>query len=203
MNLSDFPIIVELVTVILAILFFKKYQSKVYMYFLSYVLLVFIVEFIGFILKKMDIYNYWMYHIYSFFEFNLIAVIYYHLTKDRGSHRSIQYLILGFNAIYFYSFINIELQKYIVVLGSVIVSVFLILYLKELLNSDKIINFKKDFSFWITVGFLLYYLTTIPFQTVYLSGLKSRELFYIQIIITIITHSCFIYGLLWSKKAES
>lgn len=203
MSFTEFPILLELITGIVAVCYYKKYKSKAFKYFLCYIWLVFGVELIGFISKKMDVHNYWIYNIYTFFEFNLIALIYYQLTNDKISHKSIKFLILCFNIIYFFGFIYVSIQKYCVVLGSFIVSIFLMLYLKELLNSDKIISFKKNFSFWITVGFLLYYLTSIPFQTVYLIGLKSRELFYIQILITIVTHSCFIYGLLWGKKEKT
>jgi len=144
-----------------------------------------------------------IYNIYTFFEFNLVSIIYFNLNKEKVSRLIISYLIGVFNIIYFLSFYFLLLQKYTVTIGALTVSVFMVLYLKELLNSNKIIDYKRDLPFWITVGMLFYYLCTIPFLALVYIGLEGHLLFYIINIITIITHLCFIYGLLWSKKTEN
>jgi len=145
-----------------------------------------------------------IYNIYTFFEFNLVSLIYYTLNKEKPSRMVIQYLIGVFNCVYFFSFYFLVLQNYTVTIGAIMVSVFMILYLKELLNSDKIIEYKREVSFWITIGMLFYYLGTIPFLAlVYFIGLKGVFLFKIINIITIITHLCFIFGVLWSRRTEN
>ena len=113
-----------------------------------------------------------------------------------------------FNCVYFLSFIFNQIEKYTVILGALIVCSFMFFYLKELLKSDKIINFQKSLPFWITIAFLLYYLTTIPFYTaLYVIGIESRKggvtLFTVQQIIIILTHSLFIGGLIWSSKEKN
>jgi len=139
--------------------------------------------------------------LYSFFEFNSIVFIYYLLTKEKKSHQTIIFSAIFFNSVYFLSFIYTSIQNYSPILLGILVSVFVFLYLKELLNSDKIINFKTDISFWISVGFLIFYLASIPFFTLlFIIGMADKLLFYILQIMITITHITFIIGLLCSKK---
>jgi len=196
----DFIHYFELLIAVLAIVYYKKYTSSFYKYFILYTCCAFLVEFIAEVFLK-GTNNWWLYNLYTFVEFNLVALIYYHLTKEKKSHRIIFYIVLLFNITYLISFIFIALQNYTPILLGVLVSVFIFLYLKELLNSNKIVNFRKDISFWITIGFLIYYLATIPFFTLlFVVGMKDRILFYILQGILVITHLIFIVGLLCSKK---
>ncbi len=201
MLLKDIIIYFEFATVLVALFSYQKHKQLYFKCFVAYVLVLFGFEYliVNFFEKdNQDIYN-----IYTFFEFNLVSIIYYNLNKEKLSRLIISYLIGVFNVVYFLSFYFLLLQKYTVTIGALTVSVFMILYLKELLNSNKIIDYKRDLSFWITVGMLFYYLCTIPFLAlVYFIGLKDLLLFYIINIITIITHLCFIFGLLWSRKTE-
>jgi hypothetical protein len=199
MDLVEVIKFLELLTVLVVLFHFKKYKEAYFKCFFVYALVLFTFEIlIYFFFKKNNIH---IYNIYTFFEFNLVATIYYFLNKEKLSLTLMKYSMIVFNIVYFISFYFTSLQAYTTILGALIVSVFMILYLKELLNSSKIIDYRIDLSFWITVGMLFYYLTTIPFLTlVYVIGMKSPLLFYIIHIITIITHLCFIYGLIWSRK---
>jgi hypothetical protein len=202
MHLKDIIIYFEFATLLVALLQYKKHKQLYFKYFVAYVLVLFGFEFLigNFFAKN----NQSIYNIYTFFEFNLVTVIYFNLNKEKLSRWVIKNLIISFNIIYFASFYFLILKDYTVTLGAVIVSFFMILYLRELLNSSRIIDYKRDLSFWITVGMLFYYLCTIPFLAlVYFIGLKGVLLFYIINIITIITHLCFIFGLLWSKRTEN
>ncbi|MBL4642875.1 MAG: hypothetical protein JKY44_04700 [Flavobacteriaceae bacterium] len=202
MLLKEIIIYFEFATVLVALFSYQKHKQLYFKCFVAYVLVVFGFEYlIGNFFEK-D--NQGIYNIYTFFEFNLVSIIYYNLNKEKLSRLIISYLIGVFNCVYFLSFFFLILQNYTVTIGALIVSVFMIFYLKELLNSDKIIEYKREVSFWITVGMLFYYLCTIPFLAlVYFIGLKGIFLFKIINIITIITHLCFIFGLLWSKRTEN
>ena len=202
MHLKDIIIYFEFATVLVALLQYKKHKQLYFKYFVAYVFVLFGFEFLigNFFVKN----NQSIYNIYTFFEFNLVTIIYFNLNKEKLSRLIIKYLIISFNIIYFLSFYFLILKDYTVTLGALIVSVFMFLYLRELLNSSRIIDYKRNLSFWITVGMLFYYLCTIPFLAlVYFIGLKGVLLFYIINIITIITHLCFIFGLLWSKRTEN
>jgi hypothetical protein len=90
-----------------------------------------------------------------------------------------------------------------VFIEGVVNSVFIILFFRELLNSDKILNYKKMLSFWVSVGFLIFYLSTIPFFALIYSGFfDNRVMFPLLYSIIIVFHLCFIYGLVTCKKME-
>ncbi len=202
MLLKDIIIYFELATVLVALLKYKTHKQLYFKYFVVYVLVLLGFEYLIANFFEKD--NQSIYNIYTFFEFNLVSLIYYTLNKEKPSRMVIQYLIGVFNCVYFFSFYFLVLQNYTVTIGAIMVSVFMILYLKELLNSDKIIEYKREVSFWITIGMLFYYLGTIPFLAlVYFIGLKGVFLFKIINIITIITHLCFIFGVLWSRRTEN
>ncbi len=202
MLLKEIIVYFEFATVLVALLKYKTHKQLYFNYFVAYVLVLLGFEYLIANFFEKD--NQSIYNIYTFFEFNLVSIIYYTLNKERLSRMVIRYLVGIFNCIYFLSFYFLILQNYTVTVGALMVSVFMILYLKELLNSDKIIEYKQEVSFWITVGMLFYYLCTIPFLAlVYFIGLKGVFLFKIINIITIITHLCFIFGLLWSKRTEN
>tara|TARA_R110002049_G_scaffold2846_13_gene23193 strand:+ start:1560 stop:2186 length:627 start_codon:yes stop_codon:yes gene_type:complete len=208
MDLSNLSYILEILTGIVALVLYKKYAIPFYKFFLGYLLVVIVVESLGVLFRIYQVPATQVYNIYTFFEYNLIALIYYNLTKETVSHKWIKSLMIFFNIVYFISFIFINLQDYTVLIGAIIVSLFMIFYLKELLKSDKIITFQKDLSFWITIAFLLYYLSTIPFYTVlYVISLESKTgkeiLFTVQNLIIILTQLCFISGLIWSTKQKN
>ncbi|WP_343328769.1 hypothetical protein [Polaribacter staleyi] len=208
MKLTTLIPFIYLSTAIVGMFFLKKYSSPYFKYFLGYVITVVVFDLMA---RVVNFYGYptlGLYNIYTFFEYNLVALIYFKLTKEAVSHNCIKYLMIFFNIIYLFSFIFKPIEKYTVLFGALIVCLFMVFYLKELLQSDKIINFQKSLPFWITIAFLLYYLTTIPFYTaLYVTGIESRKegvmLFNVQRIIIILTHFCFIGGLIWSSKEKN
>jgi len=192
----------EIITGIVAFWSFKKYTMPYYKYFLWYIVTVVLFESIGWVYNLYELPGkYQVFNIYTFFEFNFVSLIYYKLTKELFSKRSIKFLMVLFNFIYFVSFLYTPLKDYTIFILAIILSFFMILYLKELLNSDEIISFKERLSFWITIAFLFYYLATIPYYTaLYLIIHRASYLFYLHHGVLIITYLCFIYGLLCSKK---
>ena len=77
------------------------------------------------------------------------------------------------------------------------------LYLQKLLNSSKIMNYKKVLPFWLTVGFLIYYLASVPFFSLqYLFGLYDRLLFTLLSAVVIIMHLIFIVSLIWIRPIQ-
>ena len=182
---------------------YKKFKSRFVFYFACFICVSLLAELIGlYIWKIVEDNNYWVFNIYTFFEFNFIALIYHTIIKDHRVVKIIKYIMISFNILYFSSFLFPPIQdKHITVLNFLLISVFSILYLRQLLNSTQILNYKRHLPFWITVGFLIFYLSSIPFQFVR-ENLSNRDLFFIQMILIYIMHTCFMYGLLWSKEVS-
>lgn len=198
----------EVLSLVVAIFYIKKYKESYYTYFIAYLSVLVFIETLGIVLRQFGILSAPYYNIYTFFEYNLIAIIYYKLTKTEKSHKLIIYLIGIFNIFYISGFYFLDLQDYSYLLGALTVCVFMFFYLKELLKSDSILIFQKYLPFWITVAFFIYYLTTVPFYLVlYVIKIGTREesqsLFIVQKILVVATNLCYIYGLIWSSKQKS
>jgi hypothetical protein len=202
----DFSSYLQYISFIVALILYNKYkQDSFYFFFVIYLLNICVFDF----LAKNDFFdvkgegNEALFNIYTFFEFTFFTLIYYHLLKQKFSLNIIKILGLLFYTFYFISFIYFDLQKYTVIIEGVVNSVFIVLFFRELLNSERILNYKKLFSFWASVGFLLFYLTSIPFFTLLYSNIfDTRMMFPILYSLIIVFHLCFIYGLIACKKTE-
>ena len=64
----------ELATLIVALSYVKKHKQKYFKYFVAYAAVIFIVEYIANMVVTKD--NGYIYDIYTFFEFNLVAIIF-------------------------------------------------------------------------------------------------------------------------------
>ncbi|MDG1397721.1 MAG: hypothetical protein P8P88_04980 [Polaribacter sp.] len=82
-------------------------------------------------------------------------------------------------------------------------SIIVILFFIELLNSESILNYKKMLSFWLSVAFLVFYLTTVPFWSLYYSSIfATRDMFPIIYYLGVVFQLIFIYGLIACRKTE-
>lgn len=191
----------EIVSLLLSILFIKTFKSKQYYFFISYLIFAIVADFVGGLITESS--DAWIYNIYTFFEYLSVVGIYYFLNKKPSSKKIVFYLSIIFYSIYAISFIYTHLQRYTVIILHFFVVPFLFLYFKELLNSNKITNYKKQLFFWITVGLLIYYLGTLPFITLSFIGiLKNKILFTIPAIILVIMHLIFTVSLIWLRKVQ-
>ncbi len=202
--LEDIYVYLEFTSLIVAILFYKNYKNySFYKYFLLYLINIVIIGIIArhFFVNKS---SFELFNIYTFFEFNLVVIIYLNLIQDIKTKNLIKKLALIFNFLYFISFYFTELKEYTVPIEGVFNSVFIILFFKELLNSEKVLNYKKLLTFWISVSFLLFYLTSIPFFTLlYFKFFNTKSMHYILYSLIIVFHLCFIYGLITCRKTKT
>jgi hypothetical protein len=194
-------IFLELASLLLALMFVKTFKSKYYYFFIAYLIFAITADFIGGLITKGS--NAWVFNIYTFFEYSAVAGIYYFLNKNPFSKKVIVSMSTIFYCIYIISFIYIPLQRYTVIILHFFVVPFLFLFLQELLNSNKITNYKKQLFFWITVGLLIYYLGTLPFITLsFIEQLQTKVLYTIPGIILVIMHLIFIMSLIWLRKVR-
>jgi len=201
LELEDFVIFIEVISIILSLLYLPKYKSYYYYFFIAYLIFAVLFETIGMFLKGTD--NYWVYNIYTFFEFSSLIGVYYFLNTSPKSKKTIIFISVIYYLIYFISFKYVTLQNYTVIILPFFVVPFMFLYLQNLLNSSKIMNYKSVLPFWITVGFLIYYLASVPFFSLqYLFGLYDRILFTLLGIVVTIMHLIFIVSLIWIKPIQ-
>jgi hypothetical protein len=155
-------------------------------------------------------------HIYNFLtllEFNMLFLFYKRISKDSITKNVIKYATYLFNSVYVVSAIIYAYQysfwstynSVATITGSILIAIVLFLYYRELLLSDKVVNYKKELSFWITLGLLVYYLGTSPVTSL-LNYLKEKSIItlddftVIQFCMVVFMQACFIFGILWSYK---
>lgn len=191
-------------TLLVSIFLYNKYKNYTfYKYFILYISSIVIID----IIEKSFFHNVKsnmiLFDIYTFFEFNSFALIYYHLLKDKTNIKVLKILVLVFNLIYFLFYYFDFYTLYTVPIEGVVNSIIVILFFIELLNSNRILNYKKLLSFWISVAFLVFYLTTVPFWSLYYSSIfATREMFPIIYYLSTVFQIIFIYGLITCKKTE-
>lgn len=201
--IKEFGRALHYITFLLALVYYSKYKDYTfYKYFILYFLVIVIVD----LLAEFCITGYTidLYNVYTFFEFNSIALIYYHLIKQKTRLKILKSLALFFNIVYLLSIFFDFYVLYTVPLEGVVNSIFVILFFIELLNSDRILNYKKLFSFWMSVSFLIFYLTSVPFWSLYYSSIfNTRDMFPIIYYLATVYQLIFIYGLIACKKMEN
>lgn len=87
--------------------------------------------------------------------------------------------------------------------GNLFILIYLILFFTELVNSDKLLNFKKLAVFWISLGMLVFYMGTFPFYGLYNELAKNLDIFIpVAWAATSLNYSMYLLftiGLLWGK----
>lgn len=200
-NITYFGLASQMLVFAISLFFYVKYKSN-FLFLLS--LLFFtaiVVEGVGayfLILKKS---SYYYHYIFVIVEFLIISLIYYKLTEDKKRRMFFVYLIVLFCFFWMAIFFDYKLYRYLLVVEGTIISLYVFLYLRDVLLSNKILNYKKLLPFWISVGFLVFYLPSIPFFA-FLKYMKGRELFYVLSYLVIFKSFVVIYGLIMSNKKE-
>ena len=202
LSLYSFNILLQTIATILSLLFLIKDKSS-FLKLLSILLLITVsIEFIGLYLMKNEKPSIYYYHFLSLIEFPIIFLMYERfiaVKKVLIFPKIILIITFLFWVLTFFKFMFYELT---IILGSLSVSILIILYLRELLMSDKILNYRKLLPFWVAVGFLLFYLSSIPFFSLQ-DYMKDRGLFSVLFVLIIIKCLFIIFGLITCNKRES
>jgi hypothetical protein len=88
-------------------------------------------------------------------------------------------------------------------IGNLFILIYIILYFVQLVNSDKILVFKKLTEFWIACGMLVFYLGTFPFYGLYNELAKNIDIFMAVAWVATSLNYCmyllFTIGFIWGK----
>jgi hypothetical protein len=189
----------EYIALITAIILYNSYKHLLfYNYFLGYLICVIIVETLGVLYPTG---NHVIYDVFVLFEFNLIALIYVKLSKKKPIRKAIVLSMVAFSLFHLSLYFFVVIRKYSVIIEAVIISIMAITYFRELLSSNTILNYKNLLSFWLSVGFLVFFLTSIPvFSLIYARILNSQTLYPILHPTIIIYYSIFTFGLINCRK---
>ncbi|APG66148.1 hypothetical protein LPB136_12545 [Tenacibaculum todarodis] len=202
MDVQDLGLASQVIVAVLSVFCVRKHTSSFYLFFCFYLIVVLITEFYGAhntinYNKGLPVFNHLP--LAAFLQFNLIALMYVQLIKDKKWIKIILILSVLLSVFCFYTYFKYKLFTYLLIFGCLNTSLFSFLYLRELLISDKILNYKKHLPFWISVGFLVFYLSSIPFF-LKMPFMQGRGLFFLIELLIIVMNLFIIYGLLCSRK---
>ncbi|WP_430408625.1 hypothetical protein [Kordia sp.] len=211
--LYEAVIYVEILTAVIASIFFYKYKETTLKYFLFFLWYVTINEAVGKynleILKSEKII---IYNIYLFINFTFLFFIYWNFLKNIIYKNivitfSIIYVIVSIvDIIYFENYLS-ELLLNPFMIGSSFLTIIVFLYFIEILNSEKILLITRDILFWISFGVLLFNIGMIPwiimrkyFYDVFVDNYLLLNTIFRCLIF--ILNFCYIIGFIWGYKMQ-
>ncbi len=135
---------------------------------LPFLLVTFVNEILCYFLKKSLINTILYYNIYYYFRFPILGFIYYDAMKrNKFSSQLLKwFLIISICFFVFNSYTYKTLYKLhtnYLLTGGLFIIFFSLVYLYQLIKSELLINPILTPFFWVSTGFLLYFLGIIPF----------------------------------------
>lgn len=152
--------------------------------------------------------NYYVYNFYMFVSFSAYILLLRSLLLKINYRLTAVYFLILFivsfflNIMYFKEDANRSFT-YSFAIGVLLVLILCCLYLVEIFNSDKILNFKRSVFFWYILGILVFHVPFTPFMLAinWFLVLQDESTFSLVLfILNILAHTCFIIGFLWSEK---
>ncbi|XRE43605.1 hypothetical protein ACIVBQ_001809 [Tenacibaculum discolor] len=199
MKLDFFILFLQSGAAALSVFIYNKYKTKFLFLLMLFLGVTAVTEVYANYVKSKGGSSLNYYHLYVFIAFFLVSLIYLNIIKDRKKKKVFYFFGIGYILFWITIFFRRELFSYLIIFGNLLVSIYILLYLRELLLSDKILNYKKLPSFWVSVGFLIFYMSSIPFFTFY-KYMIDRDLFFVLHVLIIIMNLFIIYGLTCSEK---
>lgn len=198
-KLDYFRLMIQIIAAVISLFFLFKKKNKFILLLTILLFLSSIVESIGayfLIIKKSSFYYSYVYVLLQFF---IISFMYNYLIKEKKWEK----LLFAFFIVYFLFWILVFFNKsmfpYLIIVGSLLISVYVLMYLRVLLLSNEILNYKRQLPFWVSVGFLVFYLPSIPFFSMH-KYFEDRSIYYVINILVILMNSIISFGLIWSNK---
>ncbi|CAL2094672.1 conserved membrane protein of unknown function [Tenacibaculum sp. 190524A02b] len=195
--LKDITLIIQIITALISCFLYKKYSSSFYRFLVVIIVVSAFVEVWGYYDGTILL----IWNIYTILMFVLIYLLFKEILKGKIILLICNILLFFLLLVGLFTLFDDSLFYKLLIVGSVSTSMFSFFYLRQLLLSNEILNYKKLMPFWVSVGFLVFYLPAIPFFTLW-EYMKDRDLFFILKILIILMNLFIIYGLLWSKKEE-
>lgn len=221
---SVITIVFELIAALSGSYYLRKVENSLLRVFVYYLWLTFIVEIAGtytylmeydfdyewFQAIKNSVFsmNIWLYNIYAYLGIGFISVFYYDLMTSFKTRITVL-ITLGvfslFSILYFTltdAFFIAALPYHFFISVSII-CLYVLLYFLQLINSDKILDFYKLPSFYISITLLLLYLCIIPlfifdgyFQSINADFVRFRIV--LLLFINICTYSSYTFAFLYT-----
>lgn len=212
MNLFLLIQLFELITAIIASVFYKKYSGSFLKYFLIMLWLIFFVEALIWTLKRNGIIlqNNFIYNVITSLQYVFYFLLYYKTLTNMVYKKWIMRFLIGFVISVIINFlwaqkltVTAVFHSYTFTIGAIFLIVTIGLFLIEILNTEKVLYFTRYLMFWISIGLLVFYTGIIPFiisLNLLPAMLSTDSLTIIFITLNLLMYSCFSLGFILSNK---
>ena len=197
-----------LVILVASFYFYKIKESKPLKLFFGFLVYSLFTE-IGGAYYKFVLFKgpYYVYNLWVLIAFLFYSYFFLNYVKSKGKQLVIKLfaaLIFGLfvvNALFFQDVFS-QVFQYNNMLGKILMSVIIVLYFADIMQSDRLLYFKKSMPFWIALGVFIYSLGSIPvFVVGETIGYSTSWLFsYIFYILNFAMGVSFITGFIVSKE---
>lgn len=208
-NLRFYSIYLALLAGIVGLFFLYKLPGNKAKSLLGMIFFSVLTEFVGSNLTRWTgLINYCVFNIYILVSFTYYLILLKYLLLHRNHKRFADILLIIFVLFYICDFIFIqktifEAFTFSFAFGVIFVLILSCLYLVEIFNSKKILNFGKSIFFWFILGVLLFHVPFLPFMlAIKWFLIESNETIYslMLFILNLLMYGCFIIGFIWSEK---
>ncbi|MBA9073903.1 hypothetical protein GGR22_002070 [Flavobacterium gossypii] len=208
-NLRFYSIYLALLAGIVGLFFLYKLPGNKAKSLLGMIFFSVLTEFVGSNLTRWTgLINYCVFNIYILVSFTYYLILLKYLLVHRNHKRFADILLIIFVLFYICDFIFIqktifEAFTFSFAFGVIFVLILSCLYLVEIFNSKKILNFGKSIFFWFILGVLLFHVPFLPFMlAIKWFLIESNETIYslMLFILNLLMYGCFIFGFIWSEK---
>ena len=202
----------ELITAVVGLLHYKKIAGSYLRYFLYVLWFITLVEFTISILKQYEIrfQNNFIYNVITSAQYVYFFILYYKTIKIRRYKQWVQGFLIVFIVSVIVNFVWIQklsvtaaFASYTFTLGAIMLIITIGLFLAEILNTEKVLYFKRYLMFWISIGLFLFYTGIIPFVfslNLLPALLSSDSLAIIFFTLNFVMYSCFTAGFIMSHQ---
>lgn len=203
----------ELITAILGSVYYKKYSHTFLRYFLFLLWFVVGVEFTMWALKHYNdirFQNNFIYNVVTSILYIYFFLLYYNVIKTPRYKRLVFFFLVAFVLAVTINFLWIQglmlttpFHSYPFTIGAILLILTIGLFFVEILNTEKVLYFKKYLMFWISVGLFLYYTAIIPYiiSLNFLPAFRNSSSWsFIIFTLNLMMYACFSIGFIVSKK---
>ncbi|MEM9142662.1 MAG: hypothetical protein AAGA86_06715 [Bacteroidota bacterium] len=146
----------------------------------------------------------WIYNIYMLISFSFYFHWYRSILKRKEFRNTVLVFIILFVCTSLWNFAFQDwnyYHKYTFVTGALFTMVCTLFHFGQLLGSDEVLDIRRNLSFWISTGLLLFNMGMVPLMLLS-RNLNFSELHYFVLIVTLnlILYGCYSIGFLWTRE---
>lgn len=201
-------IILQFITAIIGSIYYYKFKNTVLKYFLLLLWYTSVNDIFGLLYQSYNnaSSNYFIYNIYQIIRFITILFIYKVYIESKISKKIISFFIIAYClSVVINFFVESFWDEYFLntfIIGATFIAISVLLFMFEILRSEKVLYISESLIFWISSAYLIYFVPNIPFYIVRKYYSDSNTVPYIFIVNYFLLLSYYIIhiiGFIWSK----